>query len=134
MINVRANTKTSARNKINKRKYVIKYTSQNNQEETKMVNGWKKKGKYLYENSITKWWIGIKKRKITQLDDFDRLNGKWIKNSNLWNLKVKRPNGDIEYGVTANTQADIFKKAISYMRKYPSKTYQFNVKSKKKVK
>ena len=29
MINVRANTKTSARNKINKRKYVIKYASQN---------------------------------------------------------------------------------------------------------
>ena len=57
MINVRANTKTSARNKINKRKYVIKYASQNNQEETKMVNGWKKKGKYLYENSITKWQI-----------------------------------------------------------------------------
>ena len=94
----------------------------------------RKKENIFYEHSITKWWIGIKKRKITQLDDFDRLNGKWIKNSNLWNLKVKRPNGDIEYGVTANTQADIFKKAISYMRKYPSKTYQFNVKSKKKVK
>jgi len=30
MLNVRANTKTSARNKINKRKYVIKYASQNN--------------------------------------------------------------------------------------------------------
>lgn len=80
-----------------------------------MVNGWKKKGKYLYEHSITKWWIGIKKKQI------DYYKEGWV-------LTVKRPNGDIEYGVTARTQTDIFKKATSYMRKHPSKAYQSNIK------
>ena len=98
-----------------------------------MVNGWKKKGKFLYEHDITNSWLGIKKRRYTssenaQIDDFDRYNNKWKKDVNLWILSVKTHNGDVEYGANAKTQADIFKKATSYMRKYPSKTYQSNVK------
>ena len=95
------------------------------------MNGWSKKGKFIYEHKITAWWIGIRKRQVTQLDDFKRLNGKWIKDSNLWNFQVKDSNGDIEFSKSANTQKEIFKLASDYMRFYPSKIYQHNFENKK---
>lgn len=96
-----------------------------------MANGWEKKGKYLYEHSITKSWLGIKKRKyikspITQIDDFDRFNNKWIKGTRIWSLIVKDSRGDIEFADSTITQSEIFKKAIAYMKTYPSKIVQHN--------
>ena len=59
-----------------------------------MVNGWKKKGKFLYEHDITNSWLGIKKRRYTssenaQIDDFDRYDNKWKKDVNLWFFKKR---------------------------------------------
>jgi len=78
-----------------------------------MVNGWNKKGKFIFEHKITKWWIGIKKKPI------DYYKEGWV-------LTVRRPNGDIEYGATAKTRIEIYRIANSYMQKHPSKAYQHN--------
>lgn len=82
-----------------------------------MVNKWIKKGKFLYEHKITKSWIGIKKQ------DIDYYKKGWV-------AKVKRPNGDIESGMSAKTQKEILKKVKEYMREHPSKAYQYNYENK----